>query len=193
MEWFDKGDYIRKNKLWPDWKLAWTDFLNGDIHRAAAYNKIMPGQANILLHTPKVEIEKAFPKIKYIWLRRRDLVATTVSLYLARKTTISCVDTPERWHAQRTAKFEVNEKDLLKTFQEVRAKSMYWSGFVTDTPHLEVWYEDIYTDPTWFRRIFDFIGLRHTTVKLDVALQKIDHPATKHLTELLRSQLGDNL
>ena len=127
-------------------------------------------------------IEKSLPGIRYIWLRRRDLVATAVSTFIARQTSIYWAKSKQdvEQHSNLPVRFG---NGLFTAYQEVRARDEFWKFYLTeDDEYITTYYEDIAED---LLRICDFLGI-DTVTSEECEYHKLQHPMTEELCRLLQ-------
>lgn len=137
----------------------------------------------------KHAIIKRFPAIKFIRLRRRDLLATTVSYYLALKTGIFSTS-PKNVEEHAAKQVPVNVDELLKYHEWVCGWDRAWDNFVSDVEHLEIWYEDLVSDSHVVARVYEYVGLPPQRANVFVPRDvKARHPQTPELVNLLKEIL----
>jgi len=144
------------------------------------------------------QIIQKLPGIKFIRLRRRDLIACTASYYLAQKTKIFSATKSETVAEQASIRVEIDESLLLQYFEWMVDWDAYWEYFLPDNNYLEIFYEDLVTDPKVAQTACEYIGFPADHLEgrfSDIKEKKLQHPQTPELIETLKNNLKqlDNL
>lgn len=131
-------------------------------------------------------IERHLPGIRYVWLRRRDLVASVVSLFIARMTNFFWTDSARsiEYHAKIPVEYRPM---LLDIYFITKMRDAFWSHYLSEQDeYLTVFYEDL--DKGAMRSVFDFLGL-DCEVPEDCGCYKLKHPMTPVFYDLLQEAL----
>lgn len=110
-------------------------------------------QFNAILRSPA--FLQAFQGMRNIWLRRRDILAQSVSFCMSVQT--------ERWHSfqRNLARPRYNTKQIDKAIKIIQDCDNGWCQYfsINDIAPLELWYEDLANRPVEVaRQVCDFVG-----------------------------------
>jgi len=139
-------------------------------------------------------INSLLPNIKFILLRRRNLFAHAVSLYLARQTKQYHIYDEQTLKAYRENKVQLDKTLLLACWQDANEYYGLWDNFLSQ-PALLVDYEDL-ADRKVLVDVADYLGI---SVNLDQVLEranqsnkriyKMGHPLAPEYEKELRMML----
>jgi LPS sulfotransferase NodH len=128
------------------------------------------------------------PSLKLIRLKRRDLIAQTVSLYISQETNKYTKFSNTNYI---NIKINIEEKKLLKIYMKNINQEKEWKKFTKIADHFVFFYEDLFGEKMidLFKYLDIEVGLvskaiSHTTNK------KTNHPQTEELKAVLCSILG---
>lgn len=125
-------------------------------------NKTHPSQLAYRGMTLSDVIEQ-LPNTKFIVIRRRDLVACAVSLYLAGRTNTWWVTSDqEADRLARRQRIPLDDRGLMRSYERVRHDDVHWCQELESLgiDYHEVFYEDLTEKPTEaIAKILSFIGV----------------------------------
>lgn len=141
----------------------------------------------------KSHIEESLPSIRYIWLRRRDLVATTVSTFIARNTGVYCLKNKLaiEEHSAIPIEFKMRHiaPHLLELYLTICQRDHFWEHYLSEGDEvLKIHYEDRETD---VQRVFDFLHIKLKPVD-PKEYYKFQHPITEKLCHILQEAIDSN-
>ena len=135
----------------------------------------------------KAFVEESLPGLRYVWLRRRDLVATAVSTFLARRTGVYYAFDEETVQKQSSTPVQFHV-DLLDLYWTICARDKFWEFYLSDEDEcLTTYYEDL-LDPQELRRVFNFLGIENEPIDPG-EYHKLHHPMAEELKQQLRDTL----
>jgi len=139
--------------------------------------------------------QTVLPNIRLIVLKRSNLLDHTSSLYLAKKL--------QRWHLRNeedlrnyvNTKVEVDESELIKTYEETISHFNVWDSHLKNVTYLEVYYEDLLSDPFGFmKKILIFLEVYASTklieesiLNTNLELVPTNHPAKYKIISFLEN------
>ena len=156
--------------------------------------KILPFPAYSVVHShhfsshfsfsDKSYIEESLPGLRYIWLKRRDLVATTVSTFIARKTKIYWTKFNGVVEQQSNIPVEFDES-LFRLYCNVCARDKFWESYFTDDDE----YITIYYENMDLPRVFEFLDIDQK-IPDTCGYKKFHHPMTGELCQILQDAIN---
>lgn len=139
----------------------------------------------------KPAVEEHLPGIKFIRLRRMDLIATTVSYYLATTTGVFATADSEVVRQHKKIQVPIDVEKLLQFYRWTIEWDEAWDNFLAGTPHLELWYEELVTNRAVIEKVFDYLNLPIGRArKIVPQIKKLQHPQTEQLIETLKENLN---
>lgn len=147
-------------------------------------------------NSDKEMIENHFSGIRYIHLRRRDLIAAAVSNHIGHNTKIYRITNEEELLNHAAKQVPVHVEGLRKIYNAMKRYEKDWTSYVGNTDCLEVFYEDLCDEPyETVETILDFLKLPVNPDQLIPSIKsiKMQHPQTPELYRLLQNDLKNNL
>lgn len=130
----------------------------------------------------KETILNLYPKIKFIHLRRRDIFATTISLYFAEKTNLWNTTNAQ---LTRNKSISFDEQHILRLYCRVRNRYHCWDHFLVNTDHFALDYEELFQS---FDKISNYLNFE---VKPDSKFIQLQRPETKDFIDRLKVLVTD--
>ena len=101
------------------------------------------------------------------------------------------------WHVQQHAQTAVPiiKEELIQHRSWVYWWDKYWGEFVKDIEHLEIFYEDLVSNPDVITKAHSYLGLPpHWTafVLPIIGERKLKHPQTQELIDILKEEENDS-
>lgn len=138
--------------------------------RSGTYKNSLPQNAKILkTHFKNVhgkinkrDIKNIYPNIKFILLRRRDLIAHTISQYFHKSLNISFIkkNQPRKFKKYEKAEIPFNKEVLLNIYKETLNFWNNWNYFLKGENYISIVYENFVKDPyVAVKRIFNFLEM----------------------------------
>jgi LPS sulfotransferase NodH len=126
---------------------------------------------------PLLKIEEVIPNLKFIHLRRKNLIKQTISEFFARKTNVYFVKNKKELTEYQELKVDYDEDTMLDYYKKAIIRFNSWKPLLTKENHINIFYEELIDNPKEiFLKIFDFIGIIATT-KLNIEATLItSHP-----------------
>jgi len=116
--------------------------------------------ANIRKSFPILKIKKLIPNLKFIHLRRKNLVKQAISLYFCSKTKYFIVKNKKDLNKYKKIKVDYNEENILNIYNKMIFRFNFWKPILTNQNYIDVYYEDLIDNPKkTFLKIFKFIGI----------------------------------
>jgi LPS sulfotransferase NodH len=169
------GEYYNPRETgWPDWPRN---------------NKVQPRHLSLKGLTIE-DVQRRLPDTRYVVLRREDLVAATVSQYIAKQLDLWRV--PDTWHGEARrltqACIPVRPDVLLATYREMVADDRHWPQELARTgiDRICLTYEQLLTEP---RRVLGRVA-KHCRLELDIehALSHVHLKVQRSLNPTLYDQ-----
>jgi LPS sulfotransferase NodH len=139
--------------------------------------------------------QTVLPNVRLVVLKRLNLLDHTSSLYLAKKL--------KKWHLRNEEdlriyvqqKVEIDELELIKTYEEAISDFNVWDCHIRNVPYLEVYYEDLLSDPLCFMlKILRFLEVdvsthlaKNSITNTNLELLPTNHPAKCEIVSFLKS------
>jgi len=140
------------------------------------------------------KIKKIHPKIRYIVLKRKDVVGQTISLYLAEKTKCWGVYSDDKLAEYKSMKVDWDQDRVMLLYDRVLRSADAWDSYVQDQQHMTFYYEDIFGDnqKEVLARVSDFSTLNVNVEENieKIRLKKMQHPATEKYIQKLNTLIG---
>ena len=170
-EYFDPifDEYLEKGQLWTKHnKVQWFSFME---YTWAKYRKQLSAK----------NIKQAFPKIKFIHLRRNDIQAMAISWYCVKKTQKFHVVKDRNWvHDEFTEyvgdlhlrdKIEIDSEELIRIYERLKSFHGMWYDFLANESFLEIEYKDLIENPKeTLCKALDYIGVNYDNDKVEMAI-----------------------
>ena len=138
-------------------------------------------------------LNEFYPDMRFVYNRRRDLVATAVSRYFVRMTGIYSVKTKRALRRYQAITVPYDPQRLLEIYQNELERHIGWNEFAESHNALPVFYENVVSDPEGeISRIMQFLEVDQEW-RIDVhdncMMLKLDHPQKPKFTDRLRDIL----
>jgi len=182
------------------WKEYYCDPLDKkNLEELPVVNKILYDQYYRIKN--RIKIEEELPNIKYVFLRRKDLHAVTVSKFLISKTLGMGKDGYDYiWNVfdkKSLEEFQKIEVDYdLGSLKKMHKKTVIdynsWNRFLRNENFIEFDYQDIIDSPIeCVYKILEFMECEKVNPKLDwpYLSMKMEHPKKKEFTERFRKEM----
>ena len=178
---------------WPKWRRFGESITKEQVLQTLPpYLKIHPVNYWSLFTTEdKEQIEAALPGLRYIWLRRRDLMATTASFYLSRHTDHWVAYEDDEVNKHAAIQVPLIRKELAYDYSEVIRWQTRWEDYLQGSPRLEIYYEDIIDNPEKINEVLNFLGVDDEKPWWEYATKKFRHPQAKEVRELLEDVIAN--
>ena len=182
----------------PKWKPWWVPFQNFELDYNVLINNLppfasvhWPHYSNFFTLEDKPAIERNLPGIRYVQLRRRDVVATTVSRYIAQNTRVWVLESEEQRKKHSDAKISINERELLRSYHYTKTMFGVWDKYLEGSDFLEVIYEEMIADlQSTLERVFEYLEIPTQPNASNTRVYKTDHPLRKQLYEMLEESIA---
>jgi hypothetical protein len=152
------------------------------------------GYASLIAETKPIlqynDVVKFLPGLKVIDLRRRDTLAHAVSIYTAQTTKRFHIWSESQLKDYMASTVPLNERQLLKCYQEIMALSNCWDRFaVPPEQSLTVFYEDLMNDPMGVGRdVLAFLGISAQSLMIQSKrIWKMTRPDAERMKQTLAS------
>ena len=164
------------------------------------YNKMMFGQYTKARKRGEV-LNEYYPDMCFVYLRRKDIVASAVSQYFMNHTKVANINqknVEQAINKYQSQKIPYDQEALTKLYWEKMMGYHYWDHFVKGTDHIEVYYEDVIANPeNQVARIMNLIGTlyqgmnpdEYTKEMRDKQTVKLEHPDKERYTKKLKKAL----
>lgn len=120
------------------------------------FDVIFTQNGKIPIFSAKEKITSWYPEMKYIYLKRKDVIAQSLSYYMAKYD-------------------EFIDWQILKCYNEAQQYETNWLPFLGKSNYLEIYYEDLVKDPiSKIKEVLDFIGIpyKEDQVRSEVGITK---------------------
>ena len=133
------------------------------------------------------------PRFKFVVLKRLNLLEQASSIYIAEHL--------KQWHLRNEGDFqkyidrkvEINESEIIRFYEEVISISNFWDKYVNDSSYLEVYYEDLQSNPhESIKKIMDFLeidvcssSIKNSVLSTNLELVPTNHPSKKEVISFL--------
>ena len=178
------------------------DFNHSVVHRKQFVKLFNDSERNI--------IESKLPDLRYIHLNRRNIIEQAVSLYFAEATNVwSLPQKKEYLQLHQHDFFTKNEYEkipvliddnrLLSCYYKCQKHNDNWAGYLQQTKHCSLWYEDLVTHTKeQLIKIFAFLNLTYQEddlqkLVISPGLQKMNREETQKCCLRLRQLIGQFL
>ena len=156
-------------------------------------NKVHPRQFEHRTHVSFESVLRTLPLVRFILLRRKDLVACSVSCYLALATGVWEVRSEENLQAfVAYPRIEFDEEEMLQLYDRLCVHDGYWQRLLTTTaaPAHEIFYEDLLNQPIeTMAQLFKTLDIGNDPAQCVGAVpgrrQSIHRPETREFCERL--------
>jgi len=109
---------------------------------------------------PLLKIEEVIPNLKFIHLRRGNLIKQVISEFFARKTNVYFVKNKKELTEYQELKVDYDEKIMLCYYKKAIIRFNSWKPLLTKDNHINIFYEELIDNSKEiFLKIFDFIGI----------------------------------
>lgn len=134
--------------------------------RLPPYLKIHRSQFDVFFRDDdRGPIESSLPGLCYVLLRRRDLVAATVSYYIATETRTYRLGNPSEAERHRSVKIPVSVERVADSYRHIVWYDRSWDRFLAGRGHLSLYYEDLVADMEGVAdRLFAHVGVTGVNV-----------------------------
>lgn len=172
----DKGLLSHFNSKWPKFaKVHGTHF------------------ANIRKSFPILKIKKLIPDLKFIHLRRKNLVKQAISTYFCRKTKYFIIKNKKDLRKYKKINVNYNEEDILNIYNSIIFRFNFWEPILTKQNYINVYYEELINNPKkTFLKIFKFIGVKMPATLNTKSTLVQSHPFKKVYEEMFVEFLNKN-
>ena len=159
-----------------------------------AFNKMMNFQYMVESRRYTV-LHEYYPNMAFVYLRRRDIVAATISQYFIAKTkiaNINQINAPKRLSNYQELDIGYNKSRLIKLYYHKLVEYHFWDHFLQDKEHLEVYTKTFLVPEAQVARIMDFIGVDFPwgiNWEDPSLTAKLEHPKKEEYTAWLRYDL----
>ncbi len=97
------------------------------------------------------DIDDAFirtylPDVRYVVIRRKDVISQAVSFYLAKKSSTFTIVDANQLKLWQENPVEINDDELLSAYDEIKDCYGKWDKYICNTPHIDIDYEDLIND-----------------------------------------------
>jgi LPS sulfotransferase NodH len=146
------------------------------ISKPPLYAKVLIDQFNKLFTVAdKPLIESKVPNLKYILLRRKDIVAQAVSYYIADMT--GYILTPKNYSAWNTP-VVYDEAEIRKRYKILKDNYEIWMPYLEGSDYLEIDYETLVAEPKkTLIKVLDYLEMNYDEQKLNITVETL--PTTK--------------
>ena len=131
-----------------------------------------------------------YPEIKFLVLKRKNIIAAAVSQYIAEKTGVWELGSSESINAYRQMEpVALNKEELLSAYSRKELSNKFWDDKVKEFDHLFVEYETMLDN---LNLIFDYLNLDDAVNQVTVPLteQKSHRPEYVKFTNWLRANVS---
>jgi LPS sulfotransferase NodH len=142
-----KFEPVKKGRPFGEW-LKYYESLSDIAPNPPIFNKCTRRQFVALIgEMPREQFESLLPACRYILIHRKDLYAQAVSMYIAK-----CTDQYHLFSQNARAEYlnqqiDFNEEMILKMYKDACAYPTAWSTFLNGADYLQIYYEDLISDP----------------------------------------------
>lgn len=191
------GNRQRSNPLDGYFFNTWGEYFHANVYAGIdEFVKNPPLKAKVHRHhftryfkdTDQEWIESLLPGLKYVLLRRKDVVAHTVSRYFSRETKTHHCSSEEKLKTYQETVLPLNYQRLLFMYKQTRTCYVEWNNFLKNRNFLDLEYEDVISKPKeTVLKVLDFLGMayRPENINLEVPLHKLEHPQKQEFIQIL--------
>jgi len=199
-EWLNPLPPTNRNHLqvkWPPWlkipfdQVVYKKEVKPFLEHLPRYLKIHSFDYQLFFDWQhRADIQRQLPGIKFVRLRRSDLIATAVSHYLAGRTGVFATTDASLVEYHSRIRVTIDVQELLRLYKWTVGWDAAWDNFLVDQPHLEVWYEELVNETNVIKTIYEYLGVPTELVQnFQPKLKKFKHSQTPELIALLKEQL----
>jgi len=155
------------------------------------FNKMHREQfERVFIDEDKQKIEKSHPDMHYILLKRKDLVAQTVSWYFCRKTDIWFIKKRTELNSYLKRRIPFDGEFILQLYEEMSHYSDGWTKYLEGSEYFPIYYEEL-SDVSKLSSLLRFMDLPCEEGLVINAISKIEfvrmkRPETDEYCERLR-------
>ena len=146
-------------------------------------------------HKDNDSIEKKLPKIKYIWLHRKNNYERAISLYFSIISNVWRTNSKDKKNEflRRQTHIEFNPKLALACYAEVCSDyHNKWDDFLSNRPHLHVDYDTFISDiENQFELILNYLNLKIKD-KIEIESLPMKRPETEEFINKLKELVSQN-
>jgi len=189
-------EYFNKD-LYPIWRKVdpYSLHRKGELEELESrrFSKVFSSHANDC-QLNKERIEKIYPNIRFILYRRKDVLASAVSYYIANQTGYLLIKHNRHKSDFLKKPIQFDGAELYRTYRTVLDLYNGWDDLVKESDCLELTYEDLVADQRGtINSVLNYLGLDYNG-PLETDLIRQTRPETKEymarLQQMVESQNG---
>jgi hypothetical protein len=184
-------------------RVVWLPWHGGDLSKLPPFNKLQMVQYKYFFGERDIRnkrwLRRQLPGVRYLLIKRRNLVATAVSQYITQKCT-GAIDHPGqsayfvedgfKREEYEKVNLPISVKHLWKCYMQAVRQSTEWDEFVQGEEHIEICFECFMSDPEVREEVCDFVGVRLLKYPFkDFATLPIRHPQKEMLMNILSEMI----
>ena len=109
---------------------------------------------------PLLNIEEVIPKLKFIHLRRKNLIKQAISSYFSHKTNTYIIKNKKKLNNYKEFKVDYDEENILFIYEKIISRFNFWKPVLINDNYIDVFYEELIDNPIEaFIKIFNFLGI----------------------------------
>ena len=109
---------------------------------------------------PSLNIKEVIPDLKFIHLRRKNLIKQTISEFFANKTNIYIIKNKKKLNKYKELKVDYDEKIMLHYYKKAIIRFNSWEPLLIKENHIDIFYEELIDNPKeTFLKIFNFLEI----------------------------------
>lgn len=138
-------------------------------------------------------IKQIAPDVKFVVMKRKDIIAQTASYYVAFKSKVWRLRNDNQLNIYRRRDIPIKDNEIIKSYEDIRSWSNAWSDFV-DNGHTCCYYEDLYSNPyPIVESIIGLLGLNCDIERAITTVQKNFKRTYRKETEQVKNRLKEIL
>lgn len=138
-------------------------------------------------------IKRIAPDVKFVVMRRKDIIAQSASLCVAYISKVWQIHGNAQLDAYQKKDVIITDKDIIRFYESIRSYRNAWSDFVEDNC-ICCYYEDLYANPySIVEQITTSMGLKCDIEKAIASVQKRFKRTYRKETEQVKNRLKEIL
>ena len=144
----------------PEIQEYWNGSIYPNYEGFPCNNKVHPLQLREKDKTLN-DVTEVLPNVKFVLLRRRDVIAQAVSRYIAQETGIWSVrNEKNKFDFQSSIRIPLSKDGILEMYQKCQDDEQYW--LEQDVDKIETFYEDFIGNKQEIQRLFSCLGISYS-------------------------------
>lgn len=133
-------------------------------------------------------IKKIIPNVKFIWLKRKNLIEHTASLYYAIKTKKYHITNSQNLKEYSNIELEFDKDFALKVFNTIKAEQNIWDYFLQNNYCQIMYYEDLINNPAReIENLLNNLEIEKKEIKIKTSFLKMNNNSKKEFCKKLEN------